>query len=96
MIYFLSLYLIPPSKVCTRAETHVLLHKQAFHIKYSPKESSANSDFAVETLLYGKRQSPVSQAGTVHGGKAGRDGYAHLSDSYFTHTVSSQAEYEYV
>ena len=76
-----------------RVETHVLLPKHAFHIKYSPKKSSANSKISLEILLYGKRQSPVSQAGTVRGGKAGRDGYVHLSDSFSANTVSSQAHH---
>ena len=79
-----------------RVETYVLLSKHAFHNKYSPKKSSANSKFSVETLLYGKRQSPVSQAGTVRGGKAGRDGYVHLSGSFSANTVSPQAYHRYV
>ena len=70
--------------------------KHGFHIKYSPDRNSANSNFSVETLLYGKRQSPVSRAGTVRGGKAGRVGYVHLSDSYSINTVSSQAQQRFV
>lgn len=74
--------------MCMRVETRVLLLKHGFHMNYSPEKSSANSSLSVETLLYGKRQSPVSRVGIAHGGQAGRDGYVHLSDSYSAHTVS--------
>ena len=53
--------------------------------------SDTNSDPGVEILLYGKRPSLVSRAGTAHGEKAGQDGYVLLSDSFSADIASSEA-----
>ena len=66
---------------CTRMGAHFAL-KACFGLKYSYKKSNADSKLVPETLLYGKRPSPVSQAGTVLGGKVDQDGYVLPSHSF--------------
>ena len=73
-----------------------MLLQHAFKFMCSPKNSNSDSESDIEILLYGKPPSLVSRAGTVHGGKAGQDGYVLPRDSFLVETLSSEAHHRYL